>query len=153
MLTSSMLLTVSSKAYTKTSPPEINYDETMVPDYVLPNPLICLDKTTVDNTEVWFNKRRPEILHLFEEFIYGKVPRKLENIKFKVISVEAESLNGKAIRKEVEISFGNHEGNPIINLLLYIPSEVEEPVPTFVGLNFHGNHTIHLDPEIKLPEQ
>ena len=49
MLTSSMLLTVSSKAYTKTSPPEINYDETMVPDYVLPNPLICLDKTTVDN--------------------------------------------------------------------------------------------------------
>ena len=59
----------------------------------------------------------------------------------------------KPIRKEVEIPFDNHEGNPIINLLLYIPSEAEEPVPTFVGLNFHGNHTIHLDPEIKLPEQ
>ena len=114
-----MLLTVSSKAYTKTSPPEINYDEIMVPDYVLPNPLICLDKTTVNNTEVWFNKRRPEILHLFEEFIYGKVPRKLENIKFKVTSVEAESLNSKAIHKEVEISFGNNEGNPRQELISF----------------------------------
>ena len=30
---------------------------------------------------------------------------------------------------------------------------MEEPVPVFVGLNFHGNHTIHLDLEIKLSKQ
>ena len=153
MLTSSMLLIVSSGAYTKLAPPEINDDETMVPDYVLPDPLLCLDNTTVNNADVWFKKRRPEILHLFEEFIYGKVPGELRNINFKVISVDSESLNGKAIRKEVEISFGDYEGSPIINILLYLPSELEGPVPVFVGLNFHGNHTIHLDPGIKLSKQ
>jgi len=153
MLISSMLLIVSSGAYTKLAPPEINDDETMVPDYVLPDPLICLDNTTVNNADVWFKKRRPEILHLFEEFIYGKVPGELGNINFKVISVDSESLNGKAIRKEVEISFDDYEGSPIINILLYLPSELEGPVPVFVGLNFHGNHTIHLDPKIKLSKQ
>jgi hypothetical protein len=117
MLISSMLLIVSSGAYTKLAPPEINDDETMVPDYVLPDPLLCLDNTTVNNADVWFKKRRPEILHLFEEFIYGKVPGELRNINFKVISVDSESLNGKAIRKEVEISFGDYESSPIINIL------------------------------------
>ena len=136
ILISSMLLIVSSGTYTKLAPPEINDDETMVPDYVLPDPLICLDNTTVNNADVWFKKRRPEILHPFEEFIYGKVPGELRNINFKVISVDSESLNGKAIRKEVEISFGDYEGSPIINILLYLPSELEGPVPVQMGLIF-----------------
>ena len=136
MLTSSMLLIVSSGAYTKLAPPEINDDETMVPDYVLPDPLICLDNTTVNNADVWFKKRRPEILHPFEEFIYGKVPGELRNINFKVISVDSESLNGKAIRKEVEISFGDYEGSPIINILLYLPSEPDVNVGLLLPFNW-----------------
>ena len=153
MLLSSILLVVSSGSYANSAPPEINYDEAKVPDYVLPDSLICLDGTQVNNAGGWFEKRRPEILHLFEEFVYGRVPGELENINFKVISIDSESLNGKAIRKEVGISFGDHEGSPRINILLYLPPDLKKPVPTFVGLNFHGNHTIHSDPGIKLSEQ
>ena len=152
MLLSSTLLMGSSGTYTNSTSPEINYDETKVPDYVLPDPMVCLDSTRVNNADVWFKQRRPEILHLFEEFVYGKVPGELENISFKVTSIDPKSLNGKAIRKDIEISFGDHE-NPRINILLYLPPAPEKPVPTFAGLNFHGNHTIHLDPGIKLSGQ
>ena len=152
MLLSSTLLMGSSGTYTNSTSPEINYDETKVPDYVLPDPMVCLDSTRVNNADVWFKQRRPEILHLFEEFVYGKVPGELEDISFKVTSIDPKSLNGKAIRKDIEISFGDHD-NPRINILLYLPPAPEKPVPTFVGLNFHGNHTIHLDPGIKLSEQ
>jgi hypothetical protein len=38
-------------------------------------------------------------------------------------------------------------------LLLYLPNERTGPVPTFVALNFYGNHSIHPDPEITLSTQ
>ena len=46
---------------------EFNYDEAKVPAYELPDPLRCLDQTPVNTSAVWREKRRPEILALFEE--------------------------------------------------------------------------------------
>ena len=36
------------------------------------------------------------------------------------------------------------------DLLVYLPSAAEGPVPALIGLNFWGNHTIHSDPGIRL---
>ena len=51
-----------------------NYDETKVPQYELPCPLTCMDGTKCITPEQWFHVRRPELLHLFSENIYGKTP-------------------------------------------------------------------------------
>ena len=48
-----------------------NYDETKVPDSTLPDPLIMSDGSKVSSAQAWIEKRRPEILALFEELNQG----------------------------------------------------------------------------------
>lgn len=40
----------------------VNYDESKVPDYVLPDVLTCADGTSVSSVQTWEEKRRPELL-------------------------------------------------------------------------------------------
>ncbi len=43
-------------------PPDTNYDESKVPPYELPDPLVCFDGRKVADTAMWRGTRRPEIL-------------------------------------------------------------------------------------------
>ena len=132
---------------------EANYDESKVPDYTLPDPLTMADGTKVTNAAMWREKRRPEIMRLFEEQVYGKVPERLEETTFEVTSTNPESLAGKAVRKEVSVYFAGKKDGPKMDILIYLPKDAKRPTPTFVGLNFGGNHTIHKDPEITLSKE
>ena len=84
---------------------EANYDESKVPKYTLPDPLTLQDGAKVTDAGTWVKRRRPEIMRLFEEQVYGKVPPKLKGITSEVTSVDSESLGGKAVRKEVSVYF------------------------------------------------
>ena len=95
--------------YSSSDEIKINYDESKIPPYTLPNPLKFNDGTKVTDAKAWTERRRPEILALFEEFMYGKTPGTLKNIKFEVTS-SAEALDGKAIRKEVSAYFTGKKG-------------------------------------------
>ena len=131
---------------------EANYDESKVPDYTLPDPLIFSDGTTVADADAWQNHRRPEVLGLFEQHVYGKTPDQHTEMRFDV-STEAGCLDGKATRKQVSVYFTDKDDGPKMDILIYLPSDVQESVPIFLGLNFHGNHTIHADPGITLSTQ
>ena len=52
---------------------DVNYDEARVPRYDLPDPLITAEGKPVTTAEQWRNVRRPQILSLFANFIYGAV--------------------------------------------------------------------------------
>lgn len=134
-------------------PDGINYDESKVPPYTLPDPLVMSDGTKVSDAKTWMEKRRPELLRLFEEFMYGKSPGRLENTTYEVTSVDNESLDGKAIRKEVSVYFIGKKDGPKMDILIYLPKSAKKPVPVFLGLNFGGNHTVHSDPNITLSTQ
>ena len=127
-----------------------NYDEAKVGQYTLPDPLICSDGTPVKDAQTWRSKRRPEILGLFEEHVYGKVPGKPQAMTFITTSVNKDALNGLATRKEVTVYFTGRQQDPNMNILIYLPNKATKPVPLFVGLNFGGNHTVHSDPGITL---
>src|SRR5262245_19647930 len=60
-------------------------------------------------------------------------------------------LGGKATMKEITIAFGPPAA-PKINLILFIPNNQKSAVPTILGLNFCGNHTLLDDPRIALPK-
>jgi len=128
----------------------INYDESKVPEYTLPDPLVCLDGTQVTDKETWFKKRRPEILKLFEEHVYGRAPNAPE--KQQGAGTEARALNGQAIRSQRDVQWLDHRGNTVLRMtiLIYLPANAKGPVPTFLALNFRGNHTIHSDPNITI---
>lgn len=130
--------------------PPINYDESKVPAYTLPDPLAMLDGQRVTDAATWRQKRRPELLRLFETYVYGKMPGRLEKTRFVVRGVARDALGGQAIRKEVRVLFSGEESGPQMDLLIYLPKAAPKPVPVFLGLNFYGNHTIHPDPGITL---
>src|SRR5215210_2424372 len=85
--------------------PEINSDEGRVGDYTLPDPLVMADGTRVTDAETWNAQRRPEILKLFETFVYGRAPGRPAGLRFEVTSEEKEALGGTATRKEISIHF------------------------------------------------
>ena len=82
-----------------------NYDESKVGNYELPDPLTMLNGKKVATPEQWIRERRPEILHLYEEQIFGKTPDSAPLAK--VISVKEEKgvLGGLGDRKQVGIQF------------------------------------------------
>ncbi len=126
-----------------------NYDEKKVPRFTLPDPLTCGDGEKVEAKGTWLKKRRPEILSLFRENVYGYDPPEKPTIGFETESSDENALGGKALRKQISVNLGLRGKTHRINLLVYIPKGLR-PAPVFLGLNFLGNHSVHSDPGIKL---
>jgi len=124
---------------------QANYDESKVPKYTLPDPLVTENGKSITSQQMWHDVRYPELIRLFEENVYGKTPSKKISISFKVISVDKNALNGLATRKQVEIKFGDGENVPVMQLLIYIPNNSQKPAPAFLGFNFYGNQTVNRD--------
>jgi len=130
---------------------EFIYYEEKVPDYTLPETLVMADGTKVADAEMWRMRRRPQILELFRKYVYGRAPvGRPKGMTFKVFDLEHMALNGQATRKQVTVNFTGKECGPSMDMLIYLPNSAKKPIPTFVILNFGGNHTIHPDPAIKL---
>ncbi len=148
MFTLMLLIVPVALAWAKE--PAINYDESKVPQYTLPDPLVTAHGQPVTDAAGWRQQRRPEILRLFEQYVYGKSPGRPAGMKCEVRSVASDALGGKATRKEIMIHFSDQPDGPKMDLLLYLPNNVQKPAPVFLGLNFYGNHTICNDPGITL---
>jgi hypothetical protein len=70
-------------------------------------------------------------------------------------SEDTQALEGRAVRREITIAFSDTPDGPRMDLLIYLPRTASSThrVPTFLGLNFAGNHAIHRDPGITLSRQ
>ena len=130
---------------------QVNYDESKVPPYILPDPLVLSNGTAVVDEQAWWTRRRPEILTLFETEVYGKTPSAGVPLTFQTISADTNALQGNAIRREIRINFSDDLKGPSMTLLLFLPKN-KTAVPVFLGLNFDGNHTIDNDPGITLSD-
>jgi len=128
----------------------VNYDESKVPSYTLPDPLVMANGQRVTSARMWMEERQPELLRLFEENVYGRSPGRPPGMTFRVTSVDPDALGGKAVRKEVTIYFTGAKDGPKMHLLIYLPKAARKPVPMFLGLNFDGNQTVVSDPGITL---
>ena len=72
-------------------------------------------------------------------------------MRFEVVEDAPHQLGGLATRKQIRIHFGDDDHAPVLNVLLYVPhGRGAKRYPTFLGLNFYGNHTVHADPGIAL---
>ncbi len=141
--------------YAQNAPPKmvagipVNYDESMVGTYTLPDPLKLRNGKEVKNARDWYKKRRPDILKLIETFEYGKCPGKPANLKFSVFDRGTPALNGKAVRKQVTIYFTSDTSDHKMDLLIYLPAGTNKPVPLFMNISFTANSSIADDPGIK----
>jgi len=93
------------------------------------------DGQPVRDAATWFEKRRPEIVKLFEENEYGRIPATAPKVTWQVVSTDANALNGTAIMKTLAGHVGEPNG-PAIGATLCTPAKATRPVPVLVSITF-----------------
>lgn len=133
---------------------QVNYDESQVRSYELPDPLQMADGILVTDASLW-RRRRQELLNFFSDHVYGRTPQVPVAVQAEVLERSDEALDGLARREQVRLWLGPGVGNdpaqPHIDVLIYVPAAATGPVPAWLGLNFLGNHATIADPHVLLP--
>src|SRR5947209_6869477 len=113
-----MLAALCCAAYLSAQPAGANYDDSKVPNYTLPDPLKLVDGTPVRDAKTWNTKRRPELVRLFEENVYGRAPQpRGAGQSYGAPSIDRGALNGAAVRKQVTVQFA--KSGPEMHILMY----------------------------------
>jgi hypothetical protein len=129
-------------------PEGFNYDEAKVPAYTLPDALLLANGQKVADAATWKSKRRPELIALYEDNVYGHSAPVPKGVRYVVRDNTPGALEGLATRKQIGVLLNGREDGPRIELLIYIPTKHTGRVPAFLGLNFSGNETVNADPAI-----
>src|SRR5690349_12981114 len=127
----------------------VNYDESRVGTYTLPDPLVLADGKPVRDAKTWNQKRRPEIVRLFEENQFGRSPGRPAGMSFDVFDKGTPAFDGKALRRQVTVYFSPNKTGPKMDLLLYLPADARKPVPVLLNLSFSANSSTVDDPGVK----
>jgi hypothetical protein len=131
----------------------VNYDEAKVGTYTLPESLVLADGKLVRDAKTWIEKRRPEIVRLFEENEYGRSPGRPAGMTFEVVEKGTAAFDGKAIRRQVTVHFSaDKKADKKMDLLLYLPASARNPVPFLLNLSFSANSSTVDDPGVDAGE-
>jgi (4-O-methyl)-D-glucuronate---lignin esterase len=120
------------------SRPEFNYYEEKVPAYTLPDVLSDASGKKITSTKEWMKKRRPELLEIFRDSVYGRIPETPYSKTFKVINQDKNAMGGAATLKQVDITISAVTGSLIIHLTLFVPNSARKPVPVFLLINIQS---------------
>ena len=135
-----LILIISSMFSLRAQKDDTNYDESKVPAYTLPDPLIFNDGSKVKSKQDW-DKRRTEIFKIFENEVYGISPEWKGKLTASEISENKNALGGLAISRQIKLTLKNGNKELEMILLLFLPHS-SKPVPVFLGYNFGGNHSV-----------
>lgn len=125
------------------------YDEAKVPPCDLPPLLVSSKGKPISTPEEWFSIRRPQIMALLGNLVYGIVPVPESPLRttFEVLKTNPEFMNGRATRKDVRVRFENAKGSAEMVILVFTPNEAARPVPAFLQHSFgstrDGGHDAH----------
>ena len=114
--------------------------EDAVPAYQLPPLLVTVEGHPVRTPQEWVQQRRPQLLSLFANLIYGVVPEPEIPVRttFEVIRTDPAYMDGTAVRKDVRIRFENSKGSAELQILVFTPKGTTNPVPAFLLHSFGG---------------
>lgn len=141
-------LTTIAPAYCQANPDQNR--QPVMPAH-LPDALVFADGTRVSTPAQW-PKRRKELLELFTEQMYGRMPGRPAEMRFNVYDLDRHALGGKATREQISILILGKKDGPRIDLLVYVPNGVKRP-PVILGFNFWGNETVNPDNGIRISDR
>ena len=150
-----LLISCAASAQTEKAPASVvagipvNYDESKVGTYTLPDALVLSNGKPVRDAKTWNEKRRPEIVRLFEENQFGRAPGRPAGLSFEVFDKGTPAFDGKAIRRQVTIHFSKDQAGAKADLLLYLPAHASKPVPFLLAVSFSANSNTVDDPGVK----
>jgi len=125
--------------------PQVLYDESKVLPFTLPDVLVLLNGNKVKDAKTWKEKRRPEILKLFEENVYGRaVVGKPKEMIWELVSVDSNAFDGTGVAKKVIIYFMGKKDGPKMGLDITVPKNSLKPVPIFLVPGWVNNEKLVL---------
>ena len=151
----SFILTITAAAVYKPIFSSLTHQQSKnkVAEYTLPNVLMCNDGTVVKTTQDWEEKRRPELLDIFTQYMYGKSPSYDIKSKIKVLKTEKNAFEGNAIRKDIRIWPIEGNSKDFFDIQIYLPrTALDHPVPVFLSPSYMPNPTVCDDKSVQLPK-
>jgi hypothetical protein len=120
------------------SPYAANYDEAKAgPRGKLPDPLLMKNGKKVTTGEMWWTKRRPEIVAGFDREILGRVPGVIPKVRWELVATSTDDNDGLPIvnKRLVGHATGAAGTAPVhMELDLNVPADAKRPVPVIIEL-------------------
>lgn len=118
-----------------------NYDEAKVDQNIkLPDPLTLKNGEKVTTAEMWWKKRRPEIVEDFDREIYGRVPKETPKVKWEVTSEEKQTVGDVPVVTKKLVGHVDNSSYPLVNvdiqLTVTTPEKATGPVPVIMEFGF-----------------
>ncbi len=119
------------------APNHANYDETKANPYPdLPDPLTLNNGQKVTSAQMWWEKRRPEIVEMYEKYVYGRVPKDVPKVTWTVTAVDHEFIGfNRVVAKDLIGEVDNSSFPAIgvkIHMTLVTPENARGPVPVLI---------------------
>jgi hypothetical protein len=122
-------------------PDHANYDELLANPYpALPDALRLDDGEKVTTASLWWQRRRPQIVAALEENVYGRIPKGVPGVRWRVSGRGNGVLGGYPIHYERLVGHVDNSAYPAINVdipvTLVLPAAAKEKVPVLIMLWF-----------------
>jgi len=114
--------------------PGFIWRESEVPDYTLPDPLLREDGEKVEDIVQW-QEQREVLLDMFRSKMYGRSPGLPEELQFHITRELRTAMDGEATLRKISIESSNQGKQHEFELILFLPNEVQKPVPVLLLMN------------------
>jgi (4-O-methyl)-D-glucuronate---lignin esterase len=119
------------------APNHANYDESKANPYPdLPDPLVLKNGQKVATPDMWWKERRPEIVEDYEREVYGRIPKNVPKVTWKVVAVDKERLGFMPIIAKKLVGHVDNSSYPLIDvnisMMLVTPANAKGPVPVLM---------------------
>jgi hypothetical protein len=119
------------------APNHANYDTSKAnpfPD--LPDPLTMDNGQKVTTPEMWWSKRRPELIEMFSKYVYGRVPQNMPKVTWTVSATDHEVIGFTPVIAKDLIGQVDNSDYPAINVRIHMtlitPANAKGPVPVLM---------------------
>jgi len=122
------------------APNAANVDESKVPPYALPDPLLLKNGKAVHDAQAWWNLRRPELLQEFDREVFGREPENVPSVRWEVTSSAREEKYGLPVVTKTLLGHVDDSAYPQIKvdieLTLTTPAQAQGSVPVILELGW-----------------
>ena len=121
-----------------------NYDEFSANPYLYyPDPLVTFDGKKVKNAKMWRKVRRPELVRVFEDEVYGRVPANAPAIRWEVTNEEKLMMEDIPCIRRTLSGVADNSACPSIEVRIQAqvtwPESAGPNIPVIMEFGFIGN--------------
>ena len=121
----------------ESAPNRANYDEALANPYPnLPDVLTLKNGKKVTTPEMWWRQRRPEIVEDMEREVYGRLPKNLPKVTWRVAVSEREVVGRIPVIAKQLVGHVDNSAYPLIDvniaMTLVTPANAKGPVPVLM---------------------